>query len=124
MTGLRASYQNITSGGSIVGALASKNSRLVVAVCLWIEPFIHSTIKAYTDKAGAAAPRPPKPPPPRPPKPPPPLPAAYSGHGYEPTMSLISPNVGFQGQPGPHLLAVSFSHFGPTLCENSYIRKM
>jgi hypothetical protein len=36
-------------------------------------------------------------------------------HGYEPTreagMSLISLNVRFQGQPGPHLLAVSFSQF-------------
>jgi hypothetical protein len=29
-------------------------------------------------------------------------------------MSLISLNVRFQGQPGPHLLAVSFSQFDPT----------
>ena len=28
-------------------------------------------------------------------------------------MSLISPNVRFQGQPGPHLLGVSFSQFDP-----------
>jgi hypothetical protein len=28
-------------------------------------------------------------------------------------MSLISLNVRFQGQPGPHLLAVSFSQFDP-----------
>jgi hypothetical protein len=28
-------------------------------------------------------------------------------------MSLISLNVRFQGQPGPHLLAVSFSQVGP-----------
>jgi hypothetical protein len=38
-------------------------------------------------------------------------------HGYEPTreagMSLILLNVRFQGQPGPHLLAVSFSQFDP-----------
>ena len=40
-------------------------------------------------------------------------------HGYEPTreaaMSLISLNVRFQGQRGPHLLAVSFSQFDPSL---------
>ena len=39
--------------------------------------------------------------------------------GYEPTraagMSLISLNVRFQGQPGPHLLAVSSSQFDPSL---------
>ena len=39
-------------------------------------------------------------------------------HGYEPTreagMSLISLNVRFRWQPGPHLLVVSFSQFGPT----------
>jgi hypothetical protein len=40
-------------------------------------------------------------------------------HGYELTreagMSLISLNVRFQGQPGPHLLATSFSQFDPKL---------
>jgi hypothetical protein len=39
-------------------------------------------------------------------------------HGYEPTceagMSLISLNVRFRGQPGPHLLATSSSQFDPT----------
>jgi hypothetical protein len=38
-------------------------------------------------------------------------------HGYEPTreaaMSLISLNVRFRGQPGPHLLALSFSQSDP-----------
>jgi len=38
-------------------------------------------------------------------------------HGYAATreagMSLISLNVRFQGQPGPHLLALSFSQFDP-----------
>src|SRR5437667_12469267 len=38
-------------------------------------------------------------------------------HGYAATreagMSVISLNVRFQGQPGPHLLAVSFSQFDP-----------
>jgi hypothetical protein len=38
-------------------------------------------------------------------------------HGYEPTreagMSLISLNVRNRGQPGKHMLAVSFSQFDP-----------
>src|SRR6266851_4567181 len=58
--------------------------------------------------------------PPRPPKPPPPPPPPIAGtptHGYAATreagMSLISLNVRFQGQPGPHLLALSFSQFDP-----------
>jgi hypothetical protein len=37
-------------------------------------------------------------------------------------MSLISLNVRFQGQPGPHLLAVSFSQFDPN--RNSAIRSL
>jgi len=40
-------------------------------------------------------------------------------HGHEPTreagMSFISLNVRNRGQPGPHLLAVSFSQFDPSL---------
>jgi hypothetical protein len=47
-------------------------------------------------------------------------PTAIAGtptHGYAPTheagMSLISLNVRNRGQPGPNLLAVSFSQFDP-----------
>jgi hypothetical protein len=66
-----------------------------------------------TDKAEAAAPEATKAAAPTPT----PI-AGTPTHGYGPTreagMSLISLNVRFQGQRGPHLLAVSFSQFDPT----------